>query len=153
MRRLLLPVALLVAGCGGHDGSGVFERGQAGLARVTTGTIELHVTVDALVPIERTATLQASEVPLARLHLARWAKHPRRYDCGASLECARADLDVASAARELEPVLPSLPFDPASVDSAKIEIAVGRNDGLPRRARLEGDLHGVQFTVDLEVAS
>ena len=58
MRRLLLPVALLVAGCGGHDGDGVFERAQAGLARVTTGTIELHVTVHALVPIERTAELQ-----------------------------------------------------------------------------------------------
>lgn len=71
MRRLLLPVALLVAGCGGHDDNGVFVRAQAGLARVTSGTIELHVTVDALVPIERSAELQAREVPLAQLRLAR----------------------------------------------------------------------------------
>jgi hypothetical protein len=39
MRRLLLPVALLVAGCGGEGGDGVFERAQAGLARVTVVAI------------------------------------------------------------------------------------------------------------------
>jgi hypothetical protein len=124
MRRLLLPVALLAAGCGGHDGSGVFERAQAGLARVTSGTIELHVKVDTLVPVERSAALRAGEVPLAKLRLARWAKHPQRIACGEQFDCARADVDVEAALRDLKPVLPSLPFDPSSIRSAEMDVAV-----------------------------
>ncbi len=116
MRRLLLPVALLlVAGCGSQGGNGVFERAQAGLARVNTGTIELHVTVDAIVPIKRSAELRAGEVPLAKLRLARWARHARRSPCAEGLDCARADVNVEAALRDLKPVLPSLPFDPGDV--------------------------------------
>src|SRR5215218_7288601 len=114
MRRLFLPVALLVAGCGDQGGDGIFERAQAGLAYANTGTIELHVTVDALVPIKRSAELQAGEVPLAKLQLARLARHPRCSACVEGLDCARADVDVEAALRDLKPVLPSLPSDLAT---------------------------------------
>jgi hypothetical protein len=146
----LLLLAVVAAGCGGGaDGTRVFERAQDGLSHVRT--IRAHVLVNAHMPIEQTATVPASALPLHRLHLTRWVKHPRRYDCEADLECARADVDVSAAARELEPILPPLPFDPGSVDSAKLEIAIGRNDGVPRRAHLEGDLLGLQFAVDLKL--
>jgi hypothetical protein len=153
MRRLLLPVALLVAGCGGQDGSGVFERAQAGLARVTSGTIELHVTVDALVPVERSAELQAGEVPLTKLRLARWAKHPHRIACAKQLDCARADVDVEAALRDLKPILPSLPFDLSSVRSAELDVAVAKRDGRPRSLKLRGELDPglIPGTVPFEV--
>lgn len=158
MRRLLLPVALLVAGCGDQGGDGIFERAQAGLARVNTGTIELHVTVDALVPIERSAELRADEVPLSELRLARWARHPRRSACAKDLDCARADVNVEAAMRDLKPVLPSLPFDPGDVRSAELEVALARGDDRPRWLRLRGDLDlglvpgTVPFEVKLEVS-
>jgi hypothetical protein len=158
MRRLLLPVALLVAGCGGQGGDGVFERAQAGLARVTSGTIELHVTVHALIPIRRSAELQASEVPLAELRLARWARHPRGIACAEGFDCARADVDVKAALRDLEPVLPSLPFDPSDVRSAEMEVAIAEDGDRPRRLRLRGDLDPglipgtVPFDVTLELS-
>jgi hypothetical protein len=144
MRRLLLPVAFLVAGCGGHGDGGVFERAEAGLGRVT-GTIEIHVTVDALVPIERSAELQAGDVPLAELRLASWAKHPRRLACAERLDCARADVDVETALRDLKPVLPSLPFDPSSVRTAQIDVAVAKRDGRPRWLKLRGKLDPGRF--------
>lgn len=148
---LLLTVAAAGCGGGGADGTRVFQRAQDGLPRVRT--IRAHVVVNAHLPIEQTATVPASALPLQRLHLVRWVKHPRRYDCGAELECARADLDVTAAARELEPILPPLPFDPGSIDSAKVDVAIGRNDGVLRRAHLEGDLLGLQFEVDLKASS
>jgi hypothetical protein len=158
MRRLLLlPVALLVAGCGGHDGSGVFERAQAGLGRVTDGAIELHVTVGALVPIERSAELQAGHVPLAKLRLARWAKHARRIACAERLDCARADVDAEAAWRDLKPMLPSLPFDASSVRSAQMDVAVAKRDGRPRWLKLRGELDpglipgAVPFEVELDL--
>ena len=158
MRRLLLPVALLVAGCGGHVGDGVFEQAQAGLARVTTGTIELRVTVHTLIPIERSAELQVGEVPLARLRLARWAQHPRSIACAEGLDCAHADVNVEAALRDLESVLPSLPFDPSDVRSAEMEVAIAKNGDRPRRLRLRGDLDPglipgtVPFEVNLELS-
>ena len=53
---------------------------------MTTGTIELRVTVHTLIPIERSAELQVGEVPLARLRLARWAQHPRSIACAEGLD-------------------------------------------------------------------
>jgi hypothetical protein len=140
MRRLLLlaAVVLALAGCGGGDGKGVFQRAEAGLRHVRT--VEARVVVHALVPVERSATLEAADVPLTDLHIARWAKDPHRVDCDAELDCGRADLDVEAALRELEPVLPSLPLDPGSIRSAEIQVAVGKDDGRPRRLTLEGDL-------------
>jgi hypothetical protein len=146
-----LLLAVLAAGCGGGaDGKRVFERAQEGFSQVRT--IRLHVFVNAHEPIEQSTTVPASALPLERLHFTRWIQHPRRYDCEAELECARADLDVTAARRELEPILPSLPFDPGSVDSAKVEIGIGKTDGVPRRAHLEGDLLGLEFKVDLKMS-
>ena len=150
--RRLAPLPLLIAvaaGCGGGgvDGSPVFARAQETLSEVRT--IRVHAFVNAHQPIEQTATVPASALPLERLDLTRWTKHPRRYDCEPGLECARADLDVPTAARELEPILPDLPLNPRSIDSAELEIAIGRKDGILRRAHLEGDLLGLQFEVDL----
>lgn len=158
MRRLLLPVALLVAGCGGQGGDGVFERAQAGLARVTSGTIELRVTVHALVPLERSEKLRAGEVPLAKLRLARWARHSRSIACAEGLDCARADVDVEAALHDLGPILPPLPFNPSDVRSAEMEVAIAENGDRPRRLKLRGDLNlglipgTVPFEVTLELS-
>jgi hypothetical protein len=153
MRRPLLLVAFLVTGCGGQGGTGVFERAQAGLARVTSGTIELRVTVQALVPIERSAKLQVGEVPLAQLRLASWAQHPRSIACAEGLDCARADVNVEAALRDLKSVLPSLPFDPSDVRSAEMEVAIAEDGDRPRRLRLRGDLDPglIPGTVPFEV--
>jgi hypothetical protein len=136
-------------GYGDRAGARVFERAQAGLAHVRT--VGAHVVVTGLVPFDRTMTLPGSELPVERLHVVHWLRHPHRHGCGAKLECARADLDVSAAARELRPILPPLPFDPGSVDSAKVDLAIGRSDGVLRRARLEGDLDGLRLEVDLDV--
>src|SRR5215210_1130265 len=156
MRRLFVPAAavLLVAGCGGNgEGKQIFERAEAGLSRVQT--IDARLVVRALVPIERSATLDAAEVPLSGLHIARWAKNAHRVDCEAGLDCARADIDVETAARELEPFLPALPIDPSSIRSAEMEVAVGKDDGRPRNVELEGEFDlgvvPVRFEADLEL--
>jgi hypothetical protein len=148
----VLLLAVVAAGCGGGGAGGtrVFERAQDGLSQVRT--IRAHVLVNAHMPIEQSATVPASALPLERLHFTRWIRHPRRYDCEAELECARADLDVTAARRELEPILPPLPFDPSSVNSAKVEIAIGKRDGVPRRAHLEGDLLGLEFDAYLKMS-
>jgi hypothetical protein len=102
---------LVPAGCGGpSDGRAVFARAEDGLARIRGGTIELHATVHALMPIERSAILRVDDVPLSSLDLTGWTKHLRRFACARSLECARADLDVEGALRDLHPLLPSLPI-------------------------------------------
>jgi hypothetical protein len=158
MWRLLLPAALLLTGCGGEGGNGVFERAEASLARVTTGTIELRVNVHALVPIERSEKLRAGEVPLAKLRLARWAQHPRRRPCAEGLECARAGVDVEAALRDLKPVLPSLPFDPDDVRSAEMEVALAKRGNRLRWLKLRGDLDPglvpgtVRFEVELDLS-
>jgi hypothetical protein len=153
MWRLLVPAALLLTGCGGEGGNGVFERAEASLARVTTGTIELRVNVHALVPINRSEKLRAGEVPLAKLRLARWAQHPRRRPCVEGLECARAGVDVEAALRDLKPVLPSLPFDPDDVRSAEMEVALAKRGNRLRWLKLRGDLDPglVPGTVRFEV--
>jgi hypothetical protein len=146
---VLLLAFLLVAcavACGGGDGRMVFERAQKGLARVDA--LRVHLAVHTLLSVERTSTVDASEIPLERLHLVRWAKHPHRFACGHSFECARADLDVADAARELEPVLPSLPVKPSDITSATIEVRLDSRGDL-HRIDLAGELHGARLEVDL----
>jgi hypothetical protein len=138
---LVAALVGLVSGCGGRgDGRAIFTRAQDGLMRVRSATIELHATLHALVPIERSARVRIADLPLSRLHLARWARHPRRLACGSGLDCAGADLDIEAALHDLDPLLPSLPFDPASIRSARVEVAVGSTDGIPRRLRLQGRL-------------
>jgi hypothetical protein len=152
MRRLLL-VALLVAGCGGQESNDVFERAQASLPRITSGTIDVHLSVHAFVPVERSDEVHADEVPLGRLRLTRWAKHPRRIACAKGLDCARAEVDVDAALRDLEPVLPSLPLDPGSIRSAEVDVAIAKRDDRPRWLKLRGELDPglVPGTVPFEV--
>ena len=143
---LLLSVLLVAACGGGGNGRAVFERAQRGLARVQA--LRAHLAVRMVASIDRTVTLDRSQLPLERLHLARWAKHPQVFRCGHSFECARADLDVAAASRELEPVLPDLPIDPRSIRAAKIEVRVDSRGDL-RRVDLDGELNGARVEVDL----
>jgi hypothetical protein len=149
--------ALLLAGCGAsHDESGTIQRAQAGLERIKGGTVEIRVAVHALIPVERSAELPADELRLSKLDLTRWTKHPRRLACARGLECARADVDIQAALRGLDPLLPSLPVDPDSVRSARVDVAVSEDDRT-RWLRLHGELDpgrllpGVPFDVDLEV--
>jgi hypothetical protein len=118
----------------------------------------MHATVHALVPVERSAERSAAKLPLSRLHLTRWVEHARRLACASGLECAEAELDVEAALRDLAPLLPSLPGDPDSIRSARVEVAVARRDGLPRRLHLHGELEpgglvpgSVPFDVELEL--
>ena len=159
MRRIAFAAALLLAGCGSnHDGRGTIERAQAGLRRIESGTVRLHVTVHGLIPLEQSATLRAEELPLSKLDLTRWTRHPRRLACPQGLECARADVDVEAALRELDSLLPSLPVDPDSIRSARADVAVDDRDHFPRWLRLHGELDPgglfpgtVPFDVELEL--
>ena len=159
VRRFAFAAAiLLLAACGsGHDARGTIEQAQAGLGRVRSGTVRVHVTVHAPIPVERSATLRAEQLPLSELHLTRWTKHPRRLDCARGLECARADLDVEAVRRDLDPLLPTLPVDPESIRSTRVDVAVA-GDGQPRWIRLHGGLDSggmmpgsVPFDVDVEL--
>jgi hypothetical protein len=151
--------ALLLAGCGAsHDAPGTIRRAQAGLGRIESGTVELRVTVQALIPVERSAELPVDELPLSKLDLTHWTTHSRRLACARGLECARADVDVQAALRDLDPLLPSLPVDPDSIRSVRVDVAVARHDHLPRWLRLHGELDPgglvpgtVPFDVELEL--
>ena len=149
--RWLLPLAALAlaAGCGGTGGDGneVFRKAQRGLADVQA--VHADLTVHAILPIHRSTTVRTSDLPLSRLQVTRWVKHPERYDCDAGLECARGDLDVEAALRDLRPVLPSLPFEPSSITSAKVDVAIRESDGVPQRMHLEGQVSGLAFDVEL----
>jgi hypothetical protein len=101
-------------------------------------------------------TLDADEVPLERLRLTRWVDDPRRFGCGEDLECARGDVYAERALRHLEPLLPDLPLDADSIQSAKLEVAIRRRDSRPRFLRLDGEVDpglggDVPFEADLKV--
>jgi hypothetical protein len=136
----------------------MIERAQAGLGRIESGTAELRITVHAMIPIKRSAKLRADKLPLSKLDLTGWTKHPRRLACARGLECARGDVDVEAALRDLDPLLPSLPVDPDSIRSARVDVAVAGRDHLPRWLRLHGELDPggllpgtVPFDFDLEL--
>jgi hypothetical protein len=149
-----------MAGCGGHDASDLLDRAQDGLARIRTGTVDIHVNVQTPIPIERTFSLRAGGAQLSRIELTRWAKNPRRLACGEELECARAGVDVKAALRALRPLLPSLPIDPGSIRSAEVDVAVRRSNGLPSQLLLRGEVEpgglvpgSVPFEVELDLPS
>jgi hypothetical protein len=146
---LVLSTVLLVSGCGGEAGRPVFVRAQAALGRVDA--LRAHLAVRAPITVERTATIARADLPLERVHLSRWAKHQRPFSCGHGFECARGDLDVAAAARDLAPALPRLPFDPAAITSATVEVRLDSRGEL-HRIDLQGDLAGADVEVDLRPA-
>ncbi|MFL5922032.1 MAG: hypothetical protein ACJ75Q_04540 [Gaiellaceae bacterium] len=143
---LLLSTVLFASACGGDDGGRpVFARAQEALGRVDA--LRAHLAVRALA-VDRTATIARADLPLERLHLSRWAKHQRPFPCGHGFECVRGDLDVAAAARDLAPVLPQLPFDPAEIASATVEVRLDSRGEL-HRIDLRGHLAGADVELDL----
>lgn len=128
------------------DGTAVFARAQAGLAR--TSALRGRLSVRGLLPFDRSATMPTSELPLGNVQLVRWVRNARTYDCRPGVECARGELDLDAALRDLRHVLPELPLDPRSLHDATVEVAVG-SDGAFRRARLAGRFAGasVEATV------
>jgi hypothetical protein len=144
---LLLSTALVVSACGGGGGGRpIFERAQEALARVDG--LRAHLAVHAVVSIDRTATITGDDLPLEHLHLSRWADRPRRFACGHGFECARGRLDVATAARELAPVLPRLPVDPAAIGSGTVEVRLDSRGEL-HRIDLRGDLGAADLELEL----
>jgi hypothetical protein len=144
---LVLSTVLLVSGCGGSEGGRpVFARAQEALGRVDA--LRAHLGVRGLITVDRTATIARADLPLERVHLSRWAKHQRPFRCGHGFECARGDLDVAAAARDLAPVLPRLPLDPAAIESATVEVRLDSRGEL-HRIDLQGDLPGADVELDL----
>jgi hypothetical protein len=128
------------------DGLAVFARAQAGVAGTTA--LRARLSVRGLLPLDRSATFRTDQLPLGRLELVRWVRNARAYDCGDGVECARGELDVDAALRDLRPVLPELPLDPHALHDATIDVEVGA-DGSFRSARLGGHFAGasVQATV------
>jgi hypothetical protein len=145
---LLLSTALLVSGCGGSDGGRpIFERAQEALAGVDG--LRAHVAVHDVVSVDRTATIARDDLPLEHLHVSRWADRPRSFACGHGFECARGRLDVATATRELAPVLPRLPVDPAAIGSGTVEVRLDSRGEL-HRIDLRGDLGAADLELDLQ---
>jgi hypothetical protein len=144
---LLVSITLVVSACGGGGGGRpIFERAEEALGRVDG--LRAHLAVNAKTSVERTATIAPDDLPLERVHLSRWADSPRRFACGHGFECARGNLDVATAVRELAPVLPRLPIDPAVIGSATVEVRLDSRGEL-HRIDLRGDLGGADFELDL----
>ena len=147
---LVLSTVLLVSACSrGEAGRPVFVRAQAALGRVDA--LRAHLAVRAPITVARTATIARADLPLERVHLSRWAKHQRPFRCGHGFECARGDLDVAAVVRDLAPALPRLPFDPAAITSATVEVRLDSRGEL-HRIDLQGDLAGADVELDLRPA-
>ena len=147
---------MVTAGCGSSGNArALFAQAEHGLARIHSGTITVRASADTPVPLRRTVTLQAAQVPLRSVDLLALTSHARRVSCERGLECARADVDVKRALREFRPVLPPLPVDPKSVHDATVEVALA--GGKPRYLRLLGKvdagfpLGDVPFTVELDL--
>jgi hypothetical protein len=142
-----LLTAALATGCRGDDsGRPVFERAEQALRGVDG--LRAHLVVDSAQRIERTMTFDGADAPLDQLHPSQWVKHPRRFACGHGFECARGDLDVEAAARELGPLLPQLPVSPSALGPAKIEVRLDSRGAL-HRIDVEGQAFGARAELDL----
>ena len=160
MRRSLLFIALLpfAAACGGPssaDRGGTLARAEDGLRRLGSTPVHLKVSVQTPVPVERSLTISANQLPT--LDLTRWAKNPKRISCPQALDCVRADVDVEAAMHEFGPMLPSLPVHPSDVHDAKVEVAVDQH-GRTRYLHLHGNVNvpvlgSVPFEAALDVPS
>jgi hypothetical protein len=153
---LPLAILLLAAACGGGgttDGAAILARAQEGMRHLDSMPVHLKVTAQTPVPVERSLDITADRLP--NLDLTRWAKRPERIACADGLECARADVDVEAALRELGPLLPSLPVEPKDIRNAQIDVAVDKS-GRTRYLHLHGDVHvtllgDVPFEANLDV--
>ena len=128
---VLAIAALAAAGCGhphqqqspqnAHD---LLVQAQRGLSRIHSGTVTVHARAKTPIPLDRTETVPARDVPFSTLRLARWTRKPQRVDCGAGLVCVRGKVAVEEAMRDLSPLLPKLPVNPSSVHDAEVQVAL-----------------------------
>jgi hypothetical protein len=147
-----------LGGCGSsRDARALIARAQAGLAHIHGGEIAVRAKAETPIPLERSLTLRADQLPLAQLELTRWTSHPRSFSCGSRLECARAELDFRRALQALGPLLPALPVDASSIHDTRLEVGIGKRDRKPRFLRLLGKvkagglLGDVPFQVELDL--
>jgi hypothetical protein len=110
------------------------------------------VSAQTPVPIEQRIDIRADRLP--KLDLMRWTTNRKHVDCAEDLECARADVDLGAALRDLGPLLPALPVDPKDLRHAQIEVAVDKN-GRTRYLHVHGNvrvtlLGDVPFEADLD---
>jgi hypothetical protein len=137
--------ALAVAGCGHQQqqqpakkAPDLLAQAQQGLRRIHSGTVTIHARADTPIPLDRTETVPARDVPFSAIRLTRWTRKPHRVPCGPKLECVRGRVAVREALRDLSPLLPSLPVDPSSVHDAEVEVAL--RDHKPVSLKLSGQV-------------
>jgi hypothetical protein len=118
--------------------------------------VTVHARADTPIPLRRTETIPARDVPFSRLRLSRWTHDPRRVACGAGRRCVRGQVEVRRALSDLRPLLPQgLPLDPSKIHDAVLEVAL--RDGRPVYVKLTGKvdagflLGDVPFEAELDL--
>ena len=157
-----MALAALAAGCGhqqqqhARDAHDLLVQAQQGLKGIHSGVVTIHARADTPIPLERTQTVPARNVPFSRLRLTGWTRNPHRVGCGPSLQCVRGDVDVPSVLSDLRPLLPpNLPVKPSSIHDAVVEIAL--RDRKPVYVKLTGNvdagflLENVPFQAELDL--
>jgi hypothetical protein len=156
----LALAALAAAGCGHQQQSppnarDLLVQAQEGLSRIHSGDVTVHARADTPIPIDRTVTVSARDLPFSSLRLARWIRKPHRVACGGTLKCVRGQVAVEQALRDVSPLLPKLPVDPSSVHDAVLEAALRNHK--PVYLKLNGQvdagflLGDVPFEVELDL--
>jgi hypothetical protein len=100
--------------------------------------VTVHARAETPIPIDRTETVPAHDLPFSEIRLARWMRKPHRVACEAGLECVRGEVAVSEALRDLSPLLPKLPVDPSSVHDAAVQVAL--RDHKPVYLKLSGQV-------------
>jgi hypothetical protein len=98
--------------------------------------VTIHARAETPIPLKRTQTVPARDVPFSSMRLARWTRNPHRVACGAKLTCVRGRVAVREALRDLSPLLPKLPVAPSAVHDAVVQVAL--RDHKPVSLKLEG---------------
>ena len=131
---VLSLAALAVAGCGHQqqppaknaDAHDLLVQAQKGLGQIQSGTVTVHARAKTPIPLDRTDTVDARDLPLSGLRLTRWTRKPHRVACEANLQCVRGEVAVGEALHDLSSLLPELPVDPSSVHEAAVQVALRR---------------------------
>ena len=155
-----MVAVLAAAGCGHHqqspqDARDLLIQAQQGLSRIHSGTVTVHARAKTPIPLDRTQTIDARDLPLSELRLTRWTRRTHRVACEANLRCVRGEVAVSEALRDLSPLLPELPIDPSSVHDAAVQVAL--RDRKPVYLKLTGEvdagflLGDVRFDVVLDL--